>query len=223
MRAQIWFLSSWFALLQHARPRTLLPFGFIPSSSTHHYGEWSVTHECPAVMPTVLQTATAQVDPWRLLAVDGGSGTSRGHAPVMRRPSSRRSGAVTRPSVFQAGHIPSWHKSCESYALSAVAGACRWLLLLLSPLLSARSGRLCPAAPWSSPGDRRQRGGDGPVSWPGSLPLGVPGSAACFRSSGRVRGHPGHLLDAYAPRALSLPKFYEVRTDDGHLICAAYV
>ncbi len=31
------------------------------------------------------------------------------------------------------------------------------------------------------------------------------------------------MLDAYAPRALSLPKFYEVRTDDGHLICAAYV
>ena len=26
-----------------------------------------------------------------------------------------------RPSVFQAGHIPSWRGSCESYALSAVA------------------------------------------------------------------------------------------------------
>ena len=42
-----------------------------------------------------------------------------------------------RPSAFQAGHIPSWHGSCERYALSLVAGACRWLLLLLSPLLSA--------------------------------------------------------------------------------------
>src|SRR5260370_5714572 len=100
MRAQIWFLSSWFALLQHARPRTLLPFGFIPSSSTHHYGEWSVTHECPAVMPTVLQTATAQVDPWRLLAVDGGSGASRGHAPVMRGPRSRRSRACHLPCAW---------------------------------------------------------------------------------------------------------------------------
>jgi hypothetical protein len=55
----------------------------------------------------------------------------------MLRPSARRSGTVARPSVFQAGHIPSWHRSCESYALSPVAGACRWLLLLLSPLLSA--------------------------------------------------------------------------------------
>ena len=41
------------------------------------------------------------------------------------------------PSVFQAGHIPSWRGSCERYALSPVAAACRWLLLLLSPLLSA--------------------------------------------------------------------------------------
>ena len=44
---------------------------------------------------------------WRSLAVDGGSGTSRGHMPVMRRPGSRSSGTVSRPSVFQAGHI-SW-------------------------------------------------------------------------------------------------------------------
>ena len=72
----------------------------------------------------------------RSLAVDGGSGASRGHAPVMRRPDSRRSGAVERPSVFQAGHIPSWRGSCERYALSPVAAVSRWLLLLLSPLLS---------------------------------------------------------------------------------------
>ena len=42
-----------------------------------------------------------------------------------------------RPSVFQAGHIPSWQKSCESYSLSPVADDSGWLLLLLSPLLSA--------------------------------------------------------------------------------------
>ena len=58
---------------------------------------------------------------WRPLAVDGGSGASRGHAPEMRRPASRWSGAVVRPSVFQAGHIPSWRGSCERYALPPVA------------------------------------------------------------------------------------------------------
>jgi hypothetical protein len=42
-----------------------------------------------------------------------------------------------RLSVFQAGHIPSWRGSCERYALSPVAAGSRWLLLLLSPLLSA--------------------------------------------------------------------------------------
>ena len=57
---------------------------------------------------------------WRSLAVDGSSGASQGHAPVVRRPGSRW-GGVERPSVFQAGHIPSWRKSCESYALSPVA------------------------------------------------------------------------------------------------------
>jgi hypothetical protein len=49
----------------------------------------------------------------------------------------RRRDADSRPSAFQAGHIPSWRKSCESYALSAVADDSGWLLLLLSPLLSA--------------------------------------------------------------------------------------
>jgi hypothetical protein len=75
---------------------------------------------------------------WRSLAVDGSSGASRGHAPVVRRPGSRWGGAVERPSANQAGHIPSWHGSCERYALSLVADGSRWLLLLLlSPLLSA--------------------------------------------------------------------------------------
>jgi hypothetical protein len=77
---------------------------------------------------------------WRSLAVDGSSGTSRGHAPVTCGPDPRRS-AVARPSVFQAGHIPSWRGSCESYALPTVADVSRWLLLLLSPLLSA-AGRV---------------------------------------------------------------------------------
>ena len=51
---------------------------------------------------------------------------------------SRRNGADPRPSAFQAGHMPSWHGSCERYALSSVAAGCRWSLLLLSPLLSIR-------------------------------------------------------------------------------------
>ena len=83
---------------------------------------------------------------WRSLAVDGRSGASRGHAPVMRRPGSRWSAAVERLSAFQAGHIPSWQRSCECYALLLVAGACRWLLLLLSPLLSGWSEALCDAS-----------------------------------------------------------------------------
>ncbi len=50
--------------------------------------------------------------------------------------------ACCGPSAFQAGHIPSWHGSCESAALSLIAVACRWSLLLLSPLLSGGSGSL---------------------------------------------------------------------------------
>jgi len=36
---------------------------------------------------------------------------------------------------FQAGHISSWRESCECYALSSVATARRWLLLLLSAVV----------------------------------------------------------------------------------------
>jgi hypothetical protein len=42
-----------------------------------------------------------------------------------------------RPSAFQAGHIPSWRESSERYALPTIAVDSGWLLLLLSPLLSA--------------------------------------------------------------------------------------
>ena len=42
------------------------------------------------------------------------------------------------PTVrFSGQTYPSWGGSCECPALSPVAGACRWSLLLLSPLLSA--------------------------------------------------------------------------------------
>jgi hypothetical protein len=49
-------------------------------------------------------------------------------------------GSNRRPSAFQAGHIPSWHGSCERYALSLVAAGSWWLLPLLSSLLSAARG-----------------------------------------------------------------------------------
>jgi hypothetical protein len=51
-----------------------------------------------------------------------------------------------RSSAFQAGRILNWGESCGCYALSPVAAACRWLLLLLlSPLLSSLSGSGCLA------------------------------------------------------------------------------
>ena len=50
---------------------------------------------------------------------------------------SRRRGAHPRPSANEAGHISSWRGSYERYALWPVAAVSGWLLLLLSPLLSA--------------------------------------------------------------------------------------
>jgi hypothetical protein len=97
---------------------------------------------------------------WRSLAVDGSSGTSRGHGSVMRRPGSRWDGVVERPSVFQAGHIPSWQESYESYALSPIVVACRWSLPLLSTrrkLSIAIGPAACRGWPASGPGRR----------WPG--------------------------------------------------------
>jgi hypothetical protein len=57
---------------------------------------------------------------------------------------------------FQAGHIRSRRGSCERYALPPVAFACRWSLVLLSPLLSAARTY------WArgSTGDRRRGTGD---------------------------------------------------------------
>ena len=57
---------------------------------------------------------------------------------------AQRRGTDLRLPAFQAGHIPSWCESCESYGLSPVAGGSRWLLLLLS---SARHVRAWPPSP----------------------------------------------------------------------------
>jgi hypothetical protein len=134
----------------------------------------------------------------RSLVVDGRSGASRGHASVMRRPGSRWSGAVGRPSAFQAGHISGRHGWCESYALSPVAGACRWLLLLLSPLLSGPGQDALPGCPGSSPNDCPHRPGDGPVSWPGSLP--GPWFLARVLPEARCQGWPKVISEGNAKR-----------------------
>jgi hypothetical protein len=86
---------------------------------THYEGvlvRCSRVQACPSLM-------SAGCCWWRSLAIDGGSGTPRGHGSIMRRPGSRWDGVVERPFAFRAGHIPSWHESWESYALSSMLGA----------------------------------------------------------------------------------------------------
>ena len=70
-----------------------------------------------------------------------------------------------RPSVFQAGHIPSCGGSWECYALSPVAGACCWSLLLLSPLLSTRRRPSCSKPTRTLQGMARVWSGQAPA-WP---------------------------------------------------------
>jgi hypothetical protein len=69
-----------------------------------------------------------------------------------------------RPSANEAGHIPSWRGSCERYALSPVAAACRWSLLLLSRLSTRRrlSGSK-EARTLQGDGPRPVRAGSGPA------------------------------------------------------------
>ena len=95
---------------------------------------------------------------------------TRVNGPLMAR---RLDHAEGRPSAFQAGHIPSCYGSCERCALSLVAAACRWSLLLLSPrrrpsgskptrtlqgMARVRSGK---AAAWPVVSDRSGRRGSG--------------------------------------------------------------
>ncbi len=88
-----------------------------------------------------------------------------------------------RPSA-QAGHIPSCCATCERYLVPSAADACRWLLLLLSALLSgaaacdgscqsseASRGLLslapgdCPVTACTVQGMARVRSGQAPA-WP---------------------------------------------------------
>ena len=122
---------------------------------------------------------------WPSLAVDSGSGASRGHAPVVRRPGSRWGGAVERPSAFQAGHIPSWRGSCERYALSPVAAGGRWLL----PLLSAAD----PVP--------HLRGFPGPVTAPCPAQAPSPNSIAAEPDGRRVLSRGGAADHEVTPQA----------------------
>jgi hypothetical protein len=125
---------------------------------------WESVHSGPSIWPDLRSG----------LSVSGRESPrfTRVNGPLMARLLDH---VESRPSAnfFQAGHIPSWRGSHERYALSPVADACRWLLLLLSPLLSAavwvttrtvqgmarvRSGQ-APAWPLSS--DRSVRRGSG--------------------------------------------------------------
>ncbi len=118
---------------------------------------------------------------WRPLAVDGGSGTSRGHAwrmPAMRRPGARRPGAVVRPSAFQAPSAKSEQGLAVSTMVLRSVDATCWLLLLLSSLLSAAW-----AWPWWTHGLR------GGLSRSGSLSDSVQFSGVFLGTiAGRVGG-----------------------------------
>ena len=70
-----------------------------------------------------------------------------------------------RPSAFQAGNIPSCCGSCKCSALSAVAAARRWLLLLLSPSLSALRRPSGSKPTGTLQGMARVRSGQAPA-WP---------------------------------------------------------
>ena len=53
-------------------------------------------------------------------------------------PLPRQAGCGTAGLPLMAGYIPVRRGSCERAALSLIAAACRWLLLLRSPLLFAQ-------------------------------------------------------------------------------------
>ena len=74
---------------------------------------------------------------WRSLAVDGGSGASRGHRSVMRRPGSQWDGAVERPSADQGlqggaraalGQPPKLYRARLASAAFATFPRCRPLV-----------------------------------------------------------------------------------------------
>ena len=112
-----------------------------------------------------------------------------------------------RPSVFQAGHIPSWRGSCERYALSPVAAACRWSLLLLStrrrPPISKPTRTLQgmarvesgQAPAWPSGSDRRRHRGSAVND--GRRPF--PAETRSALDGGGVPPHPQRAIPGTSP------------------------
>jgi hypothetical protein len=125
----------------------------------------SSDHDCPCV--TVVGRSLSHADRTSRL----GASVSRPLRPELAPP--RCAVLTRRPSVFQAGHIPSWRGSCECYALSQVAAGSRWLLLLLS------------AARHLFPGVER-RATVGHCS--GVAPAGTSPAPRCWLAASRTRG-----------------------------------
>jgi hypothetical protein len=94
-----------------------------------------------------------------------------------------------RPSAFQTGHIPSWRGSCQRYALSLVADVSGWLLLSLSPLLSAAD----PVP--------HLRGLSGAVAAPCLAQTPPPNPIAAEPDGGRVLSRGGAADHAVTPQA----------------------
>ena len=93
---------------------------------------WESVHSGPSIWPDLRNgLSVSDRESPRFTRVNG---------PLMAR---RLDHVEGRPSVFQAGHIPSWRRSCECCARSPVAGVSRWSLLLLSSSLSAQSVGCC--------------------------------------------------------------------------------
>jgi hypothetical protein len=82
--------------------------------------------------------------------------------PVSEGPPDRL--ACRGPSAFQTGHIPSCWIACWRPCLPPIGDACRWLLLLLSPLLSTaveRTDVSVTARTGAGDGPRPVRAGSG--------------------------------------------------------------
>ena len=98
---------------------------------------------------------------WRSLAVDGYSGASQGHAPVVRRPSSWRSCADERPCVFQPlPACPPVSRTFLHLRRYAWCGLCLYRQgpLLLSELLSSAGNRVRQSMSATAPPGRPRRG-----------------------------------------------------------------
>ena len=152
-------------------------FGLVFSALTSVNADWALSclqpssdHDCPSV--TVVGRSLSHGIARRALVWSAAS------RPELALP--RHAVLTGRPSVFQAGHNPSRHKMYLRLVLSPVADACRWSLLLLSPLLSGAAS----------------------FSWPGRTCGWCPGASSCGGVSYRISAvpHEGPFWDAVEGR-----------------------